>query len=80
MLVKTRISLLVADSDFSEIERDACLRGLSVSDWVRQAVRAELGCERAVAAKIEAVRRAATHSAPTCDIEQMLAEIASGRD
>ena len=80
MLVKVRLSLFIEDSDFREIGRAARQRGLSVVDWVRLAVRAELECERAVAAKIEAVRRAAKHSAPTCDIEQMLAEIASGLD
>ena len=79
VFVKVRLSLLIEDSDFREIGRAARLRRLSVADWVRQAVRAELECERAVAAKLEVVRRAVKHSFPTCDIEQMLAEIASGR-
>jgi hypothetical protein len=76
--VKDRLSLLVEESDFCEIGHAARLRGLSVAAWVRQAVRAELKRERAVAAKIEAVRRAVKHSFPTGDIEQMLAEIGSG--
>lgn len=79
VLVKTRLSLLIEDSDFCEIGRAARLRGLSVTAWVRQAVRAELERERerAVEAKLEVVRRAVKHSFPTCDIEQMLAEIGS---
>jgi hypothetical protein len=76
-IVKVRLSLLVEESDFFEIGRAARLRGQSVTAWVRQAVRAELESERVVAAKIEAIRRAVKHSAPTADIEQMLAEIGS---
>jgi hypothetical protein len=81
VLVKTRLSLLIEDSDFCEIGRAARLRGLSVTAWVRQAVRAELERERerAVEAKLEVVRRAAEHSGPTGDIQQMLAEIDLGR-
>ena len=79
VLVKTRLSLIIEDSDFCEIGRAARLRGLSVTAWVRQAVRAELDRERerAVEAKLEAVRRAVKHSGPTGDIQQMLAEIGS---
>jgi plasmid stability protein len=76
-IVKVRLSLLVEESDFFEIGRAARLRGQSVTAWVRQAVRAELESERVVAAKIEAIRRAVKYSAPTADIEQMLAEIGS---
>jgi hypothetical protein len=79
MLVKARLSLRLEDSDFFEIGRAAQMGGQSVNAWVRQALRAELDRERerAVEAKLEAVRHAVKHSFPTCDIEQMLAEIGS---
>jgi Arc/MetJ-type ribon-helix-helix transcriptional regulator len=54
------------------------MRELSVSQWIRQALRAPLERERAVARKLEAVRRAAKCSCPSGDIEQMLAEIEKG--
>jgi hypothetical protein len=77
--VKVRLSQSVEESDFCEIGHAARLRGLSVAEWVRRSVRAELDREResAVTAKLEAVRRAAKHSFPSGDIAQMLAEMGS---
>jgi hypothetical protein len=77
-VVKARLTVTVERSDFLEIRRAASLRRLSVSQWIRQALRAELERERAVAKKLKAIRRAAKCSFPTGDIEQMLAEIGSG--
>ena len=78
-LVKTRLVLLIEDSDFCQIRRAAHLRGLSVAEWVRRAVRGALDQERerTVEAKLEAVRRAAKYSFPSGDIKQMLDEMGS---
>ena len=74
-----RLDVRLEDSDSLEIGRAARSQGLSVAEWVRRAVRAELAAEARVQAKFRAVRQAATHSAPTADIDQMLDEIAFGR-
>ena len=54
-------------------------RHLSITEWVRQALklarRHELGT---VGKKLEVIRAAARHEFPTSDIEGMLAEIVKG--
>ena len=78
--MKARLTVRLEDSDFFEIGHAARARGLSVAEWVRRALRSEIAEENRVQAKLRAVRRAARHSAPTADIDQMLDEIAAGRD
>ena len=72
--MKARLTVRLEDSDFFEIGHAARARGLSVAEWVRRALRSE------IAEELRALRRAARHSAPTADIDQMLDEIAAGRD
>lgn len=68
------------EKEYREIRRAARARGMSVSEWVRQSLRAvrrstpEGDADR----KIEIVRAAARQEFPTADIEQMLQEIESG--
>ena len=57
-------------------------RGMTVSEWVRQALR-EASREEPSAGqgrKLAAIRTAAACSFPTADIDEMLAEIDRGRD
>jgi Ribbon-helix-helix protein, copG family len=75
-----RLQVLLDEPEWREIQRAARAGRLTVSEWVRQALRAARA--RAPIAsgtlKIEVIRRAARLDFPTADIEQMLAEIEQG--
>ena len=68
------------DAELQAYEDAAKAAGLTVSGWVRQALRkAERDVTGAdVDARLTAIRRAAIHSFPAPDIEQMLAETERG--
>jgi hypothetical protein len=75
-----RLQVILQDPEYREIQRMARARHMSLAEWVRQAL------DRArrhqplgeVKKKLEVIRAAAQHEFPTCDIDQMLGEIASG--
>ncbi len=72
--------MVVSDAELRQFEQSARGRGLTVSEWVRQALR---HAERETALgrvehKIAAVRAGAGHSFPAPDIDDMNAEIESG--
>jgi hypothetical protein len=71
---------MLDDTEYRHIQRAARRRRMTVSEWVRQALRTVRRREPSVDAdKKLAVVRAAYHQAlPTGDIEQMLAEIERG--
>ena len=75
-----RLQVVFADAEYRELQRAARQRGLTVSTFVRRALdafrRSEPGRDPAV--KIKAVREALTHSYPTADIDQMIAETERG--
>jgi hypothetical protein len=75
-----RLQVILRDSDYREVQRAARLRGMSIAEWVRQALEAARRREPAssVAKKLAAVRAAVRHEFPTADIDVMLAEIESG--
>jgi hypothetical protein len=54
---------------------------LTIAEWVPQALRAvrRPGPQPTLERKRAAIRRASEYAAPTADIDQMLAEIESGR-
>lgn len=60
--------------------RSARRQRLTVSEWVRRALRAASRQEpaRDPEAKIEAIRAATRHEFPTADIDEMLKEIERG--
>jgi hypothetical protein len=68
------------ERELREIRQAAQGEGMTVSEWVRQAMRAarraQAGGDRA--AKLGLVRAAARHTYPTADIDAMLAEIEQG--
>lgn len=68
------------EDEWAEIEAVARRRGQTVSDWVRGVLRAARRDEptRSADRKLAALRAAMEFDAPTADIDQMLAEIASG--
>jgi len=78
-----RLQVVVKDEELERFERTANALGLSVSEWVRQSLRA---AEREVStgsveAKLAAIRKAASYQFQEreVDIETMLAEIETGR-
>lgn len=75
-----RLQVLLDDQEFDAIRDVAVREGMTMSEWVRQLVRAAWR-DRPVgdqARKLAAVRAAARHSFPTGDVDQMLAEIEQG--
>lgn len=75
-----RLQVLLDDAEYRELQKAARKQGMTVSQWVRQALRTMRRREPAkdVGPKISAVREAARHTYPSGDIEHMLAEIESG--
>lgn len=76
----SKLEVLLDDEELAEIRQAAERERLSLSDWVREAMRERR--RRAppadAAAKLAAIRRAAEHRFPAGDVEQMLSEIESG--
>lgn len=72
--------MLLPEGEMDEIRRLARREQLTVGEWVRRALR-EARSQRPVhdsPRKLQAIRRAASYSFPTADIEQMLGEIEQG--
>lgn len=75
-----RLQVVVSEADLRHFEESARGRGLTVSEWVRQALR---NAERETALgpvehKLAAVRAAVSHVFPAPDIDDMNAEIENG--
>ncbi|MGH2829470.1 MAG: plasmid mobilization protein [Steroidobacteraceae bacterium] len=75
-----RLQVVLSEQELEVIREDARRHGVTVSEWVRSALR---GARRGSsdtdpARKLAAVRAAGRHSFPTGDIEQMLHEIERG--
>lgn len=75
-----RLQVVLSEEELAAIRADARRHGMTVSEWVRRALRAarQERSSRDTAPKLAAVRAAARHSFPTADIDQMLAEIERG--
>jgi Arc/MetJ-type ribon-helix-helix transcriptional regulator len=75
--VSKKLQVLLGESELREIQRSARRRRMSVSEWVRQALRAARRSERRSdpGKKLQVVRAAAEHNFPTADIDKMLREI-----
>jgi hypothetical protein len=75
-----RLQVLLDDHEFDAIRDVAVSEGMTMSEWVRQLLRAAWRDRPAgdQARKLAAVRAAARHSFPTGDIDRMLAEIERG--
>lgn len=69
------------EAELRDIRRAAKRQRVTVSEWVRGALRAARRAEAAPDGrrKRDAIQRAGRHAFPTSDIDQMLAEIAAGR-
>jgi hypothetical protein len=77
-----RLQVVVRDEDLERYARTADAAGVSLSEWVRQALRVAER-ERSsgdVEAKLAVIRRAAGHNFPAePDIDTLLAEMEAGR-
>lgn len=75
-----RLQVVISDKELERFEATARDEGLTVSEWVRQVLRAAER-DRAIAPaerKLKAIRAAVQHSFPAPDIDQMNAEIERG--
>jgi hypothetical protein len=74
------LQVLLEDAEYNRFQRLAKRLGLSVAEWVRQALRAAYREEPLGSAdkKLAVVRAAAQQEFPTADIDQMLDEISAG--
>ena len=78
--MSTRLQVLLADDEMSDIRILAQRERLTVGEWVRRALR-EARAQKSVkdpAFKLRAIRRAVEYDFPTADIDQMLREIEQG--
>ena len=77
-----RLQVVMDEQEYREIRRAARARGMTVSEWVRQSLRAVRRStpEGDPDRKIDVVRAAARHDFPTADIDQMRQEIEGRRE
>lgn len=75
-----RLQVILDDGEMREIRTIARRRRMTVAEWVRGALRAAKAEEPAAdpRRKLQALRAATSHSFPTADIEEMLAQIERG--
>jgi len=75
-----RLQVLFDDAEYAALQQAAAARGVSVADWVRDAVttarrrESSAGLDR----KLDAIRAAVRHSGPTGQIERLNSEIERG--
>jgi hypothetical protein len=74
-----RVQILVPKELDARIEKATQRSKMSKEAWVRRAIKQALQHPSEGSRNIHAVARLASLDAPTADIEQMIAEIASGR-
>jgi hypothetical protein len=75
-----RLQVLLPERELAEIQRLARHEHLPVGEWVRRALR-DARARQPVndpEMKLKSIRKAAEHSFPVADIEQMLREIEEG--
>lgn len=75
-----RLQVVLDEEELASIRSDARRHGVTVSEWVRRALRIARRSSSSgdTARKLAALRMAARHDFPIADIDQMLAEIERG--
>ncbi len=75
-----RMQVLIDETEYRRIQQVARRRGLTLAEWVRQALREAFRDEPLGERdkKLAAVRVAVSHEYPTADVDQMLDEISRG--
>jgi hypothetical protein len=75
-----RLQVLLEENEWDELRRAAQQHGVTVSEWVRAALRTAQH-QRSTAdphRRLEVVRAATRHDFPTGDIDEILAQIEAG--
>ena len=82
-----KLQVLLDDYEYEATQAVAKYRGVTVSEWVRQVLRKARSVDpnstekrTPPEVKLRAIEEAYRHQHPTGDIEDMLAEIESGRN
>ena len=76
-----RLQVLLDERELRDIRLAATRAGQTVSEWARQAMRAHSRAGRSdvdPARKLAVIQSAATHSYPTAEIDEMLAQVEAG--
>ncbi len=75
-----RLQVILSDEEYEELKLVSSSEGVTVSEWVRGALRKMRRSRSLLEAegKLEAVRAAVRHEYPSGDIETMLSEIEAG--
>jgi hypothetical protein len=75
-----RLQVVLDESEFRDLQRVARREGLTLSQWVRQALRLVRRQEPVhdTSRKLDVLRQAVRHDFPSGDVDQILAEIESG--
>ena len=75
-----RLQVIVDDTEYRDLQKAARRRGVTVSQWVRDAIWSVRRSEPSIdaARKLSVVREPARHTYPAPDIDDMLAEIERG--
>lgn len=75
-----RLQVLLDEDEFQVVRDEASRHGMTVSDWVRHALRhtSRREAEGVVEDKLAVIDHALQHEHPTGDIDEVLAEIEQG--
>jgi 50S ribosomal subunit-associated GTPase HflX len=75
-----RLQVVLTDEEYEELRNVSSAAGMTVSEWVRQALRKMRRDHSLLEAdgKIEAIRAATKHEFPSGDVATMLDEIEAG--
>jgi len=78
--MSVRLQVVLDEGELAKIRRIAKAHHQTVSDWVRQSLRAAQRDYPAADSgrKVQVVREAVSHSYPTADIDGMLREVEQG--
>ena len=76
-----RLQVLLDERELRDIRHAATCAGQTVSEWARQAMRAHsrAGSSNAdPARKLAVIQSAVTHTYPTAEVDEMLAQVEAG--
>ena len=82
MCMSKRLQIVMSDDEIEAYRRTAKRQGMTLSEWVRQAMRKVQRSQQSPSAadKLKAIERALECGYPTGNIEEILSSIEQGRD
>ena len=77
-----RLQVLLPDDEFEELQRASKKEQKTVADWVRESIRTKLEKQLPISPekRLARILEFSKHHGPTGDIDQLLAEIDTGKD